>query len=200
MGKKVAQSEAGKSAGRAAIKGAGDAAAKDLSNRYFGEETGPTTTVTAPVKNLKPSNTTNYSTSHVSSQKCATTTDSDDEYERIVQESSYESTRQFRQKPSVFARFKPNISLKGSKPEPRRVAKKQSEKVYKYVLSKEADWENLPQAITLHNYRAEMKCDLEFRKGQIIQIMTRSDSQNDWWEGRIEDRVGIFPANYVKML
>ena len=44
-----------------------------------------------------------------------------------------------------------------------------------------------------------MKCDLEFRKGQVIQVITRMDSQNDWWEGRIDDRVGIFPANYVKL-
>ena len=44
VGKKVAQSEAGRSAGRAAIKGASDAAAKDLSNRYFGEESQTTVT------------------------------------------------------------------------------------------------------------------------------------------------------------
>ena len=195
MGKKVAQSEAGKSAGRAAIKGAGDAAAKDLSNRYFGEETGPTTTVTAPVKNLKPSSTTN----HISSQKhvLVTVADSDEEFEH----QHHQCTNSY-QRASKLARFKPNISFKSSdkptKVQPRVVAKK--EKIYKYALTRQPDWESLPQAITLYNYRAEMKCDLEFRKGQIIQIMTRTDSQNDWWEGRLEGRVGIFPANYIRML
>ena len=71
--------------------------------------------------------------------------------------------------------------------------------MYKYALSREANWDQLPQAIALYNFRAEMKCDLEFRKGQVIQVITRMDSQNDWWEGRIDDRVGIFPANYVKL-
>ena len=52
----------------------------------------------------------------------------------------------------------------------------------------------------LYNFKAERKCDLEFRKGQIIQVLTRTDNQFDWWEGKLEDRVGIFPANYVKAM
>ena len=73
--------------------------------------------------------------------------------------------------------------------------------MYKYALSREANWDQLPQAIALYNFRVEMKSDqyLEFRKGQVIQVITRMDSQNDWWEGRIDDRVSIFPANYVKL-
>ena len=192
VGKKAAQSEAGKSATRAAVKGATDAATKDLSNRYLGGET-----TSVPVTTEK--TITTAQTKEISERK-ASTTDSD---ENIIPDSSYENTRPNRQKPSVFARFKPNINLKGSdkpKPQTRRVVKKKSEKVYKYVLTKEADWESLPQALTLYNYRAEMKCDLEFRKGQVIQVMTRTDSQNDWWEGKLEGRVGIFPANYVKFI
>ena len=197
VGKKVAQSEAGRSASRAAIKGATDAAAKDLTNRYLGSET----TVPATVPAVKPRN---PATSKPPVASTKGTADSDEEYERMMEEVTYQSTRsRNQQKPSVFARFKPSINLKAGgdkpKPEPRRV-RKPKEKVYKYALSKEADWDNLPQALALYNFRAELRCDLEFRKGQVIQVMTRTDSQNDWWEGRIEDRVGIFPANYVKML
>ena len=55
-------------------------------------------------------------------------------------------------------------------------------------------------AQALYNFKGEMKCDLEFRKGQVIKIITRTDKQFDWWEGKIDDRVGIFPANFVKVL
>lgn len=54
-------------------------------------------------------------------------------------------------------------------------------------------------AQTLYNFKGEMNCDLEFRKGQVIQVIMRTETQNDWWEGKLEGRVGIFPANYVKL-
>ena len=72
--------------------------------------------------------------------------------------------------------------------------------MYKYSLSKEADWEKKLLAQALFNLKGEMRCDLEFRKGQVIQVLTRTYNQFDWWEGKLEDRVGIFPANYVKMM
>lgn len=72
--------------------------------------------------------------------------------------------------------------------------------MYKYNLSKEANWEEKMLVQALYNFKAERKCDLEFRKGQIIQVLTRTDNQFDWWEGKLEDRVGIFPANYVKAM
>ena len=74
------------------------------------------------------------------------------------------------------------------------------DRVYKYNLSREANWEEKLLVQTLYNFKGEMKCDLEFRKGQVIQVLIRTDNQFDWWEGRLENRVGIFPANYVKMM
>jgi len=35
--------------------------------------------------------------------------------------------------------------------------------------------------------------------GEVITVLTRTDTQADWWEGKLHGRVGIFPANYVKM-
>ena len=72
--------------------------------------------------------------------------------------------------------------------------------MFKYNLSKEANWEERLRVQALYNYKAERQCDLEFRKGQIFEVLTRTDSQVDWWEGKIENKVGIFPANYVKIL
>ena len=74
------------------------------------------------------------------------------------------------------------------------------DRIYKSRLAKPADWDKEQLAQALYNFKGEMKCDLEFRKGQVLKIVTRTETQNDWWEGRLEDRVGIFPANYVKLL
>ena len=132
------------------------------------------------------------------SSPSSTSYNNDDDLQRSRTD-SYSATRS-PQKPSILNRFKPSITLKfGSTDKSTTTRKSTKRKVYKYALSREANWDQLPQAIALYNFRAEMKCDLEFRKGQVIQVITRMDSQNDWWEGRIDDRVGIFPANYVKL-
>lgn len=74
------------------------------------------------------------------------------------------------------------------------------DRIYKSRLAKAADWDKLPLAQALYHFQGEMKCDLVFRKGQVIQIITLTETQNDWWEGRVDGRVGIFPANYVKLM
>ncbi|XP_028324850.1 SH3 domain-containing YSC84-like protein 1 [Gouania willdenowi] len=49
-----------------------------------------------------------------------------------------------------------------------------------------------------HPYTGQQPGDLSFAPGDRITVVTRTDSQNDWWEGRMQDgRVGIFPANFV---
>jgi hypothetical protein len=51
----------------------------------------------------------------------------------------------------------------------------------------------------LFDFKGEMPCDLAFKKGDTITILTRTETQEDWWEGKLGDRIGIFPANYVKL-
>ncbi|KAJ5595151.1 uncharacterized protein N7459_001359 [Penicillium hispanicum] len=53
------------------------------------------------------------------------------------------------------------------------------------------------QAIALYTFDADQDGDLGFKKGEIITILKRTDKAEDWWTGRIGDRVGIFPSNYV---
>ena len=36
--------------------------------------------------------------------------------------------------------------------------------------------------------------------GDEIEILTRTNKENDWWEGKLQGRIGIFPANYVKVM
>ncbi|KAF3907949.1 hypothetical protein ABW21_db0206311 [Orbilia brochopaga] len=49
------------------------------------------------------------------------------------------------------------------------------------------------QAVALYTFDADQPGDLGFKKGEIITIIKRTDSKNDWWTGKIGDRTGIFP-------
>ena len=190
VGKKAAQSEAGRKAGRAAVKGACDSARDDMANRYFGEEPTPAPPpAKSPSKQetpaaSKPKQDTSYSAPSTSS---------------VSGGQEWSSARP--PKPSLFdkLKFSKGHGSSSAKPRPRPV-RDPRKKVYKHRLAQSADWDRLPMAQALYNFKGEMKCDLEFRKGQVIYVITRTDTQQDWWEGKIEDRVGIFPANYVKMM
>lgn len=83
------------------------------------------------------------------------------------------------------------------------------------------------EAIALFNFDADQPGDLGFKKGEVITILKKTDSDNDWWyvvssplstteqlvmldrarvltvppprTGMIGSRHGIFPSNYVKL-
>lgn len=49
------------------------------------------------------------------------------------------------------------------------------------------------QVVALYTFDADQDGDLGFKKGEIITILKRTEKAEDWWTGRIGDRVGIFP-------
>ncbi|EEQ92694.1 uncharacterized protein BDCG_07814 [Blastomyces dermatitidis ER-3] len=53
------------------------------------------------------------------------------------------------------------------------------------------------QAVALFTFDADQEGDLGFKKGEVITIIKKTDKKEDWWTGRIGDRTGIFPSNYV---
>ncbi|RFU24703.1 hypothetical protein B7463_g11634, partial [Scytalidium lignicola] len=55
------------------------------------------------------------------------------------------------------------------------------------------------EAVALFTFDADQPGDLGFKKGEIITVTKKTDSANDWWTGRIGERTGIFPSNYVEM-
>lgn len=59
---------------------------------------------------------------------------------------------------------------------------------------------NATQAIALYTFKGEQGGDLPFAKGDVIDIVEKSNSTDDWWTGRINGQVGIFPANYVELI
>jgi hypothetical protein len=54
------------------------------------------------------------------------------------------------------------------------------------------------QAVAKFTFDADQPGDLGFKKGEIITIVKRTESEADWWTGRIGNREGIFPSNYVE--
>ncbi|KAM4063037.1 las17-binding protein actin regulator domain-containing protein [Hirsutella rhossiliensis] len=58
---------------------------------------------------------------------------------------------------------------------------------------------NKNEAVALFNFDADQPGDLGFKKGEVITVLKKTDSDNDWWTGMIGTRHGIFPSNYVKM-
>jgi hypothetical protein len=46
-------------------------------------------------------------------------------------------------------------------------------------------------AMALYDFNGEQADDLSFRQGDMITIVEKSDSQNDWWTGKIGGRQGI---------
>ncbi|KAI1301093.1 hypothetical protein F5Y03DRAFT_219885 [Xylaria venustula] len=55
------------------------------------------------------------------------------------------------------------------------------------------------EAVALFTFEADQPGDLGFKKGEIITVLKKTDSDNDWWTGMIGTRHGVFPSNYVKM-
>ncbi|KAL8688871.1 MAG: hypothetical protein Q9218_005325 [Villophora microphyllina] len=53
------------------------------------------------------------------------------------------------------------------------------------------------QAVALYTFDADQPGDLGFKKGEIITITKRTENPTDWWTGKIGDRTGVFPSNYV---
>ncbi|CAH1787730.1 unnamed protein product, partial [Owenia fusiformis] len=50
------------------------------------------------------------------------------------------------------------------------------------------------------SYVGQLPCDLTFKPGDEILVLTDTGRQNDWWEGTLNGHTGIFPANYCKKI
>ncbi|XP_072298253.1 GRB2-related adapter protein 2a [Eucyclogobius newberryi] len=55
-----------------------------------------------------------------------------------------------------------------------------------------------PQVRALYDFTAEEDDELEFRAGDVIEVLDRSDPS--WWKGRLRGKSGLFPANYTEQL
>ena len=63
--------------------------------------------------------------------------------------------------------------------------------MHRYVVV--LDWELL-----LNRPIAQADGDLSFKTGDRIEIVKKTESQEDWWTGRLNGVEGVFPGNYVQ--
>ncbi|KIJ21433.1 hypothetical protein PAXINDRAFT_64064 [Paxillus involutus ATCC 200175] len=50
----------------------------------------------------------------------------------------------------------------------------------------------------LYDFDAQAEGDLSFKTGDRIAIVTKTESQEDWWTGCLNGAEGVFPGNYVQ--
>jgi len=53
-------------------------------------------------------------------------------------------------------------------------------------------------ATALYDYEAQAEGDLSFATGDVIEIVQRSQNENEWWTGRIMGKMGQFPGEIFK--
>uniref|UniRef100_A0A8C3JC18 SH3 domain containing 19 n=1 Tax=Calidris pygmaea TaxID=425635 RepID=A0A8C3JC18_9CHAR len=66
------------------------------------------------------------------------------------------------------------------------------------ILAKSSRKRSAEWCEALHDFTAETKDDLSFKKGDYIQILEQVDSE--WYRGRLNEKEGIFPAVFVQIL
>ncbi|RKF73764.1 Regulator of cytoskeleton and endocytosis [Golovinomyces cichoracearum] len=58
----------------------------------------------------------------------------------------------------------------------------------------------VPETVTaLYDYEAQAEGDLSFKVGEVIEVIARTNNENEWWTGKLKGKKGQFPGNYVKV-
>ncbi|XP_043530793.1 SH3 and cysteine-rich domain-containing protein 2-like [Chiloscyllium plagiosum] len=65
-------------------------------------------------------------------------------------------------------------------------------------LSMRKDMLQMHTYVALYKFIPQEHNDLELQQGD--RIVVTDDSNEDWWKGKIGDRVGFFPANFVQRI
>ncbi|KAL4143192.1 hypothetical protein QTP88_005550 [Uroleucon formosanum] len=59
---------------------------------------------------------------------------------------------------------------------------------------------NLPLWTAIYNYEAQGEDELSLKRGDIVEVLStdaKISGDEGWWTGKLGDKVGIFPANFV---
>ena len=51
--------------------------------------------------------------------------------------------------------------------------------------------------LALYTYNALSADELSFHKGSVITVLGK---EGEWWKGEVNEKVGLFPSNYVQPL
>lgn len=52
----------------------------------------------------------------------------------------------------------------------------------------------------LYDYEAQAEGDLSFITGDVIEIITRTQNDNEWWTGKVRGKQGQFPGKHMQRL
>ena len=52
----------------------------------------------------------------------------------------------------------------------------------------------------LYDYEAQAAGDLSFIAGDVIEVVQRTNNQNEWWTGKVDGRQGQFPGMYLRCI
>ncbi|XP_025192427.1 mitogen-activated protein kinase kinase kinase 10 isoform X3 [Melanaphis sacchari] len=70
----------------------------------------------------------------------------------------------------------------------------------KYATQHQAAAANLPLWTAIYNYDAQGEDELSLKRGDIVEVLStdaKISGDEGWWTGKLGDKVGIFPANFV---
>ncbi|KAI6250234.1 Regulator of cytoskeleton and endocytosis [Erysiphe necator] len=48
--------------------------------------------------------------------------------------------------------------------------------------------------LALYDFEAQIDGDLSFKAGEIIEVISRTDNENEWWTGKLKGKQGQFPG------
>ena len=54
--------------------------------------------------------------------------------------------------------------------------------------------------VAVYDFSAQADGDLDFKAGDRIEVVERTDSAEDWWTGRLDGRTGVFPGECQPLL
>ena len=52
----------------------------------------------------------------------------------------------------------------------------------------------------LFPYNAEHEDELDLKEGDIIVILCKDLEDKGWWRGELNNKIGVFPDNFVEIL
>ncbi|XP_058988788.1 SH3 domain-containing YSC84-like protein 1 isoform X2 [Mustela lutreola] len=123
-------------------------------------------------------------------------------YERDGQRAN--ARRAARERRRAAATDMPPTPTPGPQPPPARGPRSNGHKCKLYPelpgLPQRVGYLDEPVEVTaLYSFKGQQPGDLNFQAGDRITVISKTDSQFDWWEGKLRGQTGIFPANYVAM-
>ena len=131
--------------------------------------------ITSDINGKRPS-----ATSSLSSRNTVPTTSA----ARVMRIPSHTSQTSMPPTPAAEVAQQPTYPVEKKRPPPPPKKKNLSQYLY---------------AEALYDFTGEGQGDLSFKEGDMIQVVKKTDSTDDWWEGRLNGVLGSFPANYCRI-